>query len=343
MRTSPEELERAAIEALEVACGGVGLLVRPTTGPGPDVIVSAPDGRRWHFEVKARAVAAHHPANPVSGDGLIVVADVVTGPVADALRDRHVSWLDRRGHLRLEAPGLLIDTDVAALPRRADTSDDVPDDPFGRGRATIEVALAALLTPDDPPGIRQLAEESNLAPSTVSTARDRLQRASLVTSEGFPLIPELFWALADRWRPRWHPLASDPDERAPTTEGFLDGRWVATGELAAVVHGAPMAVGREAPSRYYLEGPSELRQAREAIGDAAPHEAACWVAVPPSRLVHTRADRDTDSMAVPWKAGPFAPPVVVALELAGDPSRGREILQNWARLRDDTAAVWHRP
>jgi hypothetical protein len=342
MRTSAEELQRAAVEALEGACGEVGLSLQSGTATGPHVSVTSPTGDTWEFEVKARAVAALHPAPAAQDARLLVVADVLPGPVADAFRERHISWFDRRGHLRLEAPGLLVDTDVTPRPRQPARGDhEVPDEPFGRGRATIEVALALLLSPQDPPGVRELARETSLSPSSVSTARDRLQRASLVTDEGIPLLPELFWELARRWRPRWHPLASPPDTQSPTP-AFSAGRWVASGDVAGAAYGAPLVVGSAAPGRYYVDSPAELRRARHALGDGDPAEAPAHVAVAPSRLVHTRAEEHVRSMAVPWEMGPFAPYVVVALDLAGDPSRGREIVTSWTDTPDGTRAVWRR-
>lgn len=342
MRTSAEELERAAVEALEVACGEVGLCLQRGAAPGPHVTVTSPRGDTWEFKVEARAVAVPHAAPAARDARVLVVADVLPGPVGDAFRERHISWFDRRGHLRLEAPGLLVDTDVAPRPRQSATGDhEVPDDPFGRGRATIEVALGLLLSPQDPPGVRELARETGLSPSTVSTARDRLRRASLVTDEGIPLLPELFWELARRWRPRWHALASPPDIQSPT-EAFSAGRWVASGDVAGAAYGAPLVVGSAAPGRYYVGTPTELRRARHVLRDGDPAEPRALVAVAPSRLVHTRAEQHVGSTAVPGEVGPFAPYVVVALDLAGDPSRGRDIVTSWTATPERTRAVWQR-
>ena len=96
--------------------------------------------------VQGRAVVSGDVA-VADGQPLVVVADVVTGSARESLRAQGVGWLDRRGHLRLVADGeVLVDTDVEPLPRRT-VADKMPPDVFGRGRATVEVALALLLTP----------------------------------------------------------------------------------------------------------------------------------------------------------------------------------------------------
>jgi len=321
VRTSAEELQISAVQALVEACREVNVKATPVEDAWT-VRVRYRGGAPVDLHVQARAV--------VSGDvaiddaiPLVVVADVVTGSARDSLRAQRVGWLDRRGHLRLTAEDVLVDTAITPLPRRV-AGDEVSGDPFGRGRATVEVALALLLSPDNPPGIRELAREVDLAPSTVSRAHARLQHASLVTPEGPPLLPELFWELADRWRPRWVHLAAEP------TVEMLDRhpeRWVRAGDAVAAVQGAPLVAGAAAPSAWYVDSDATLREARQRLVEMAAGEAVCRVAVAPSRLVDTRADQPTGNSAVRQ-----VPAVVSALDLARDISRGREILAAWAQL-----------
>ncbi len=262
---------------------------------------------------------------------LVVVADVVTASARESLRAQNVGWLDRRGHLRLTADGeVLVDADVAPLPRRA-VGEETPADAFGRGRATVEVALALLLTPDDPPGIRELAREVDLAPSTVSQAHARLVGALLITPEGPPLVPELFWELADRWRPRWIDLAAGPSATLLEEE---PGRWAQAGDAVAAAQGAPLAIGTAAPGSWYVDSETTLRQARQKLGGARAVRGACRVAVAPSRLVHTRATATEEGECRQ------VPAVVSALDLARDRSRGREILAAWTQLPDGRPTVW---
>ena len=225
---------------------------------------------------------------------------------------------------------MLVDTDVEPLPRRT-VADKMPPDVFGRGRATVEVALALLLTPEDPPGIRELAREVDLAPSTVSQAHARLVEASLVTPEGRPLLPELFWELSDRWRPRWVDLATEPTASLVAEE---PARWAQAGDPVAAAQGAPLATAGTAPTRWYVDSEAALRQASQRVGESSAGQGACRVAVAPSRLVHTRATTTGEGKVLQ------VPTVVSALDLARDRSRGREILAAWTQLSDGRPTVW---
>src|SRR5690606_8085542 len=105
-----------------------------------------------------------------------------------------------------------------------------------------------------------------------------------ITPEGPPLVPELFWALADRWRPRWVDLATEP------TATLLEedpARWVQAGDAVAAAQGAPLAIAATAPSAWYVDSETALRDATRQLGEPSPDEGVCRVAVAPSRLVHT--------------------------------------------------------
>lgn len=155
MRTSAEELQASAVQALIEACSQIAVEAAVGEEEASVLRVRPPGGAAVDLRVQGRAVVSGDVAIADEGPS-VVVADVVTGSARESLRDQGVGWLDRRGHLQLVVNGqVLADTAIAPLPRQT-VGDEVPADAFGRGRATVEVALALLLAPDDPPGIREL-------------------------------------------------------------------------------------------------------------------------------------------------------------------------------------------
>jgi hypothetical protein len=158
------------------------------------------------------------------------------------------------------------------------------------------------------------------APSTISTATAALADAGLVDEDRRAVQPELFWELASAWQPQWTWLAARPDpEDAP------DGSrtWVLTGDRVAAAEGAPLMTAGEAPLELFVPDAVSVTLATRRYGSAAPGTvaAAVAVAVAPTRQVLT-GQGHLDG----W---PTAPVLAVALGLAGDPARGREVLQDW--------------
>jgi hypothetical protein len=122
-RTPPPEREDDALHALELAVAAAGFSTSP---PAPDamradLVVTAPDGRSFEIKITATSVATAEQVDRIRhwrGEGVvpILVADEVPAAVRRDLDDGNVSWLDRRGHLRLTAPGLFVDAAVPATP-----------------------------------------------------------------------------------------------------------------------------------------------------------------------------------------------------------------------------------
>jgi hypothetical protein len=345
------EAETALSRALQSVLGD-GFDVVHSPDSGPDLTIAPPHGPPVAIEVKA--VARRAEPGPVANAlrtwderlrGLrrstggevygVVVAAAIPEATKAILRENGWGWLDRRGELDVRIPGLVIHaTDVEPS---VDTGDAVLDrqakDPI-RGRAGITAAAYLLLEPDATPGVREIARAGGLAPSSVSGALADLRHASLVRADGGALIPELFWALADAWKPQRDALAEVPrlGRGARLALGLDDlaaPGWVAGGTLAAAAWSAPVVVASGAPPDFYVPNENEARAAgRELHAVVNPDERACTVAVAPTILV-VRPRNTPTAMATSWLEWPIVHPLFAALDLAQDRARGVEILEDW--------------
>ncbi len=338
-------------DVLREAVASVGVGVE-TLSPGPehgaDLVLVNPAGGRILVEVKRQALA--------SADGLprriaqwnrelsrdatvgVVVADRVTGEAREVLRAAGWGWLDLRGHLHIAAPGLFIDTDVAALRDRPARSAPLA------GRAGLEVAAAILLAPQAPIRVRQLASEVNRAPSTVSDVLSSMTTAGLIDEQRRPAVPELFWELAARWRPSQADVASipGPGNRAATDalklglDDIADTLgWALTDSVAASIYGAPLSLRADHPRDFYVPDQATVRRAVHLLAAARDHDSrAATVRVAPVPVICSRRVDATGWANEVW---PLAQPLFVALDLAQDPGRGREILDGWTPKQP-----WHR-
>ena len=314
-RISADEMRALAIEDLATALTVAGLTVERA---GKRALKVRLDDVRFDVDVVpvayatgARAdelVANAHPAGRVP----VVVADRITADAKDRLADGEWGWLDRRGHLRLRRPGLLVDTDVPATAR-----DTVALEEPIRGRAGVAIAYQLLTHPNE--SISTIRPKLAFAPSTISEALSRLRTAGLVDADGLAVTPELFWALTERWAPERTWLAEEPDATATDTGG-----WCVSGTIAAAELGAPVVSTSTAPD-LYVPGPVVVTIAARRYGIARDASvAAASIAVAPASAV-TNETRDPANQ--PWR---LAHPVAVALDLAQDRARGREILEDWS-------------
>jgi len=254
-------------------------VAEPAEGTGGDLVVTV-DGIEVPVEIRAAAVvnpetvarmlaSAPKRRRAVSH---VVVGDLITGPAREALRDAGWGWLDRRGHLALRAKGVHIDADVATEGRPAVGGSLQPIS----GAAAISWAAALLIAPEDPPSMREVARRVSLSHSAIVTASKRLKGASLVRADGRPLVPELFWALADVWHHRSVPLARLPPAGRAVTYAALGVNldeagpgWAVAGTVGAAVWGAPVAIGSAYPPDFYVPSAAELRQATLRLQEGA--------------------------------------------------------------------------
>jgi len=338
MRTSASDLEASAAAALLRALEHVGLDVGAPSGRGPDtVLVARIDGREVLIVVEAKAYGtgaqvadAVARTATVPGQVPLLVADKITAEARDRLKDAGWSWFDRRGRLHLTAAGIRVDVDVPADPRVGLTPTQA--DPIG-GPGGLAVAYWLCAHPGQPVSPTRLTSSLGFAPSTISTAHRRLANAGLVGSNGAGLFPELFWELAGAWRPERVWVATPPDPQ-PRPADAGSPRWRRTGTAAAVAYGAPVVSTRDDPVELYLPGPVEISVVLRRHQAAEPGTGAASLAVAPVRAV-TAAPEDGDEPPLldGWSAAPL---LAVALDLAKDRSRGREILEDW----EISGAVW---
>ena len=264
----------------------------------------------------------------------MLVADRISEAARRLLRERGWSWLDLRGHVHIRGAGLLVDTNFS--PRA-----DVPV-PRSAGRAWREVCYALLRDPQRRLGVRGLARQLELSPAAVSGALAQMREASLLDRAGRPLVPELFWALAEQWEVTRVALIRPPQPEDPDLELGLDRSqgtaatptgtrgWALTDTLAAVAYGAPVGVGSPWPPDFYVPDAIVLRRAVRVLGQANNWDGrGATAAVAPVRQVcQVRHQQPQDQ--VPGTHWLLADPLAVALDLAQDTSRGVEVLTDWA-------------
>jgi len=324
-RTSADALGQLAADALVTALGSVNIRCEP--GADSDIVAHVDDAAvamdvrttAYATPERVRAMLGRRPQNSATP---LLVADHITAAARDELVAAGWSWLDRRGHIYLRAPGVIIDRDVDPIPRPGVTSTPAPIS----GAAGIAVAYAILLDPDKLQPVRASAPILGFSPASISTARTALREAGLLEHGGLPAVPELFWALAEVWRPERAWLVRKPKAGdTHTNVGDLDGPgWCLTGTAAAVGWGAPV-VAVEPILDLYVPGPVMVTIARRQYGAASgPGEATASIAVAPASLVTGRRIRHRGKGR--W---PLAHPLAVALDLARDRARGREILEAW--------------
>jgi hypothetical protein len=339
----PAERERLVIDAFVAASEALGLEAHDeATDRGFDVVVVRPDGPTIFVQLKwAALITGEGLPNRLrrwaetAGDGVthLLVADRITASGRDALRQAGINWLDLRGHLRLCGPGLLIDADVPALTR--------PD--VGRqgvsGQVGVELSALLLLNPDRRVGVRAAAEMLSRAPSSISEAFSALKAAGLVDDGNKPVVPGLFWELAEHWKSENRDVAALPVPNTRDSAALRLGMgdvestvgWALTDTVAAVAYGAPVSIRATHPPDFYVPDQSTLRRAVQLLGAApAATSRAARVRVAPVPMVCARRIDATEWTNEHW---PLAHPLFVALDLAQDPGRGREILDGWTPER----------
>jgi hypothetical protein len=254
-----------------------------------------------------------------SGGGrgpVVVVADRISDAGRDVLRSDGWGWLDRRGHLRIWAPGLRIETPVG----RSHDDRSVTGNVWTT--VGLEVALHALVHPDEPVTARRVAPVIGRSVGATHEMIGRFARNGLIGPRTHkPLLPELFWETAANWPDGdWTPLAV-PIEHVSAKVGAHE--LVRVDERAATLGGARIAAAGALPARCYVRSPTALRKLRAMVDRDAPTQ--CWVRRAPVTWLPLNEEHLADDDH-PWAVGH---PVLCAVRLAADPARGREIVDDW--------------
>jgi DNA-binding transcriptional ArsR family regulator len=339
----PVDTEDLLVDAL----AQLGVQARQAAGvddDGIDVVIE-PGGT--HVQVKRRALVTDDVARrllagtpPPSGAVLLLVGDRVTEAARRLLVEHRAGYYDLRGHLALRSDSVVIDADVEPVSGPAERTDVLS------GSAGLEVATALLMEPAAGVKVRELARRLGRSASTVSAVLAVLRRTGLVDERHCVVGTQLFWQVADRWSAERVHLSQLPTpgqsatvtrplrlglEDAETTTG-----WALTDSAAAVAYGAPLAVRTGQLLDFYVPDQATLRRAVVLLGSASSRsEAYCAVQVAPVEAV---CSRRVDLATNPYE-WPLAHPVFVALDLAQDSGRGREVLDAWTPS-ERWARVW---
>ena len=301
---------------------------------GTPGVVLDPHGAAVRLFVERRSLVTKEAATGLLADApgdpiLMVVADRVVESARHALLAKGAGYLDLRGHLAIRTRAFVIDAAVPALVRRSERSVDLTS------KAAREVASAILMNPRHEFAVRELARELGRAASTVSDILAALRRDGLTDDRNAVSGPGLFWRLAETWPTTRTRLSSLPQleqsiANDPLRLGLLnlaEAGWALTDWTAAAAYGAPVAFQSGQVHDFFVPNAAILRRASTLLGAATTTEttrATLRVAPIPS-AVQPRQDLP-DQNPTEW---PLTHPLFVALDLARDEGRGRDVLADW--------------
>lgn len=335
------------IETLLVdALAQVGVQARTTTGARDQGIDLVLDPGGVEVQVKQRALVTGEVARRLLDETrlpphrvLLVVADRVTANARTVLTRNHAGYFDLRGHLAIRSATIVIDIDVEPVSGRAERTNAL------NGTVGLEVAAALLMNPAEGVAVRELARRLSRSASTVSEILAALRSAGLADERHRIEGTGLFWQVAERWPAARVYLANLPmpgdamiirSLRLGLDDAEQTAGWALTDSAAAAAYGAPLAVSTGQLLDFYVPDQATARRAATLLG-AAPsqNQARCAIRVAPVRAACSHR-LDPANNPFEW---PLAHPVFVALDLAQDAGRGREVLADWTPP-ERWARVW---
>jgi hypothetical protein len=328
------------------ALAQVGVQARATAGAPDQGVDLVLDPGGVEVQVKHRALVTGEVARRLLGESplprhrvLLVVADRVTEDARAVLTGNHAGYFDLRGHLAIRSPTIVIDIDVEPVSRRTERTDAL------NGTVGLEVATALLMNPAEGAAVRELARRLGRSASTVSEILAALRSVGLADERHRIEGTELFWQVAERWPTTRVYLANLPmpgdammtrSLRLGLDDAEQTAGWALTDSAAAAAYGAPLAVSTGQLLDFYIPDHATARRATTLLG-AAPSrtQASCAIRVAPVRAVCGHR-LDPANNPFEW---PLAHPLFVALDLAQDTGRGREVLADWTPP-ERWARVW---
>lgn len=340
-------LESVDTESLLVdALAQVGVHARAVAGAPDQGVDLVLDPGGIALQVKHRALVTGEVAErllretPLRPDRLLlVVADRVTDDGRAVLIGHHAGYYDLRGHLALRSATIVIDVEVEPVSGRAERTSPL------NGTVGLEVATALLMKPAEGVAVRELARRLGRSASTVSEILAALRGADLVDERHRVAGTELFWQVAERWPVTRTYLTSLPTPDATIARSLRLGLdyaeqtagWALTDSAAAAAYGAPLAVSTGQLLDFYVPDQAIARRATTLLG-ASPSlaQARCAIRLAPVRAACSDRFDLVESNPFEW---PLAHPVFVALDLAQDAGRGREVLADWTPP-EKWARVW---
>lgn len=327
-------MERMEVEAVvQDALAHVGVETQvPAAGSVLDLTIEL-DGATTQVQLKRRslvdgAAAERLLADSKGSDNLVlIVGDRVTDDARRKILAARAGYLDLRGHLGLRARGIVINADVPPMRQDRDRQDALA------GSAGLEVAAHLLLSPHKPVAVRAVARDIGRSPSTVSGIFAALRRDELIDTDNTVTDTTLFWRLSERWPRRRTFVATVPaDTDHIVTRALRLGLddidapgWALTDTAAAAAYGAPVAFRAGQQLDFLVPDDAVLQRALRLLGGVnSIEQAAVSLRVAPvPAAVRRRFESDGPG---DW---PLAHPLFVALDLAQDTGRGREVLDAW--------------
>lgn len=246
---------------------------------------------------------------------IVLIADRLSDAGRDVLRSAGWGWLDRRGHMRIWAPGIRLESDLPGEQRER---------PAGNTWTTVglEVALHALVHPDEPATARRVAPVIGRSVGAAHELISRFADSGLIGPRTHrPLLPDMFWETAANWPDGdWIALASPVEMVAKRVDPH---ELVRVDERAATLGGARIAAAGDLPARFYVRSAAALRKLRSFVDRDSPTR--CWIRRSPTSWIPLNDEHPPDDEHR-WTVGH---PVLCAVRLAADPARGHEIVEDW--------------